>query len=76
MIILCSLLAVGCGDLTIPHPDAPLFVVDTFGSYVKVAAYDKEEKLLVDCGWTDIKKYQSWTLVKFNWQDRIDADNK
>jgi hypothetical protein len=58
-----------------PHPDAPIWITNTFAGFVKGAVYDKERNVMVPCGWFWIGRFDGYTLHKFNWQKRIDADN-
>jgi len=64
----------GCGAKGVivqPHPDAPLYISESWAGYVHAAVYDKERNALVDCGWLPLNEYKGWTLHKFNWQERI-----
>ena len=58
-----------------PHPDAPILITDTFGGFIKGAVYDRERNAMIPCGWFWIGKYDGWTLHKFDWNKRIDAEN-
>ena len=59
-----------------PHPDAPIYISQQFGGFVKGAVYDKDRNALVPTGWFWLGKYKGWTLHKFNWQKRIEAQAK
>ena len=58
-----------------PHPDAPILITNSFGGFVEGAVYDQERNAMVPCGWFWIGKYEGWTLHKFDWNKRIDAEN-
>jgi hypothetical protein len=58
------------------HPDSHGLITDTFFSWVRVAVYDTQKQELVDAGWQPVSAYKSWTLGKFNWQKRQDANKK
>jgi hypothetical protein len=79
-IVMCGtlLLLTGCSSLFAPriepHPDAPILVTDTFGGFVKGAVYDKERNEMLPCGWFWIGRYDGWTLHKFDWNQRIEAE--
>ena len=72
------LLLAGCSGIFTariePHPDAPILVTDTFGGFVKGAVYDRERNAMVPAGWFWLGRYDGWTLHKFDWQERIDAE--
>jgi len=57
-----------------PHPDALILMTDTFGGFVKGAVYDKERNEMVPAGWFWIGRYDGWTLHKFDWNQRIEAE--
>jgi len=68
----------GCGNWFAPriepHPDAPLLLTKSFAGFGQVAVYDKERNAMLPAGWVWLGRYDGWTLHKFNWQDRIDAE--
>ena len=59
-----------------PHPDAPILITDTCGGFVKGAVYDKERNAMVSAGWFWIGRYDGWTLHKFDWNSRIEAEKQ
>lgn len=59
-----------------PHPDSPILITDTFGGLVKGAVYDKERNAMIPAGWFWIGRYDGWTLHKFDWNSRIEAENE
>ena len=68
--------AVGCGftpDIVL-QPDSPVLIVETRGKYVRLSAYKKAERKMVNVGWAAIEDYQSWTLTPYDWEDRIERD--
>ena len=79
-IVMCGtlLLLTGCSNMFAPriepHPDAPILVTDTFGGFVKGAVYDRERNEMLPCGWFWIGRYDGWTLHKFDWNQRIEAE--
>jgi len=72
------LLLTGCSGIFTPriepHPDAPILMTDTFGGFVKGAVYDKDRNAMVPCGWFWVGRYDGWTLHKFDWNRRIEAE--
>ena len=69
----------GCSGMFTPkiesHPDAPILITDTCGGCVKGAVYDKERNAMIPAGWFWIGRYDGWTLHKFDWNSRIEAEN-
>jgi len=72
------LLTTGCSRLFAPriepHPDAPLLVTRTFAGFAETAVYDKERNEMLPAGWAWMGRYDGWTLHKFDWNTRIDAE--
>lgn len=69
----------GCSNLftpkIAPHPDAPILITRTVGNFVQGAVYDKERNAMIPAGWFWLGRYDGWTLHKFDWNQRIDAES-
>lgn len=69
------LLVSGCSGLLapkiLPHPDAPIVVVKTFGGLYQAAVYDLDSNSLIPVGWYWMRDYRGWTLHKYDWDKHI-----
>ena len=79
--LLLSIAVAGCTSrmttMVMPHPDAPLLIVDTFGPWIKVAVYDKDNNEMIEVsGWLKISDYKGRTLHKYNWDKVIQENSK
>ena len=54
-------------------PGSPALIVEGRGR-LRVFAYSKERKTLVEIGWTDASDWEGWTLTKYDWEARIAKD--
>lgn len=76
--IIC-LVASGClGGLRrseiLKHPDAPMYIAEARGRYVRVFVYVKADAKLVEYGWIRIADVEGWTLTKYDWEARAERD--
>ena len=80
--LLTALLLAGSGCTSFftpkiePHPDAPIFITNTFAGFVKGAVYDKDRNAMIPCGWFWVGRYDGWTLHKFDWEKRIEGQKE
>jgi len=55
-------------------PDTPVLIGNAKNNYVEIFGYSKETKSMIHIGWVDLKRYEGWTLTKFDWSDHVQKE--